>query len=178
MSLHKPAAFRGTSPKASSSPPSLSDTHDELILSVYTSTTISDPQTQLLRRWERLSKQISRARLSCDAVITLNRSLDLAEEIVLHRAAMDENWKRVETAEGSETPMLVSSGMNAGTIGEPMASLPNAPECRAERLRKWDTKEYEHVLDGVKKVRKQFRKRQQECQVSVVTLHRTEGLQR
>ena len=35
-------------------------------------------------------------------MIALNRSLDLAEETILPRAAVDENPERIETAEGSE----------------------------------------------------------------------------
>lgn len=72
--------------------------------SVSSSTTTSDPQTHLLLRWKRISEQISHARLSRDAVIALNRSLDLAEETILHRAAIAENSKRVETDKGSEIP--------------------------------------------------------------------------
>lgn len=72
-----------------------------------------DPQTQLLRRWQRISEQISRARLSCDAVIALDRSLDLAEETILHSAAMDVNPESIETAEGSEIlrPIISDEGV-------------------------------------------------------------------
>lgn len=109
MSRPKNAAFRGIGPKASLSPLLVTHVHDEPTLSVSSSTTMIDPQTQLLHRWKRISEQISRARLSCDAVITLNRSLDLAEETILHRAAMDENSERIETAEGSEMLKPISS---------------------------------------------------------------------
>ena len=101
MNFHTSAAFQGISPKAPSSPMPVTRAHDELTLSVSSSTTVGDPQTQLLRRWKRISKQISGARLSCDAVILLNRSLDLAEETILG-AATDENSKRIKAAEGSE----------------------------------------------------------------------------
>lgn len=101
MGLPENAAFRGISPKASSSPLLFTHAHDDLTLSVSSSTTMIDPQTQLLHRWQRISEQISRAHLSCDAVITLNRSLDFAEEILLQTAAKDEVPARIETAEGS-----------------------------------------------------------------------------
>lgn len=102
MNFLTSTAFQGISPKAPSSPLPVTRAHDELTLSVSSSTTISDPQTQLLRRWNRISEQISGARLSCDAVILLDRSLDLAEETILHGAATGENPKRIKAAEASE----------------------------------------------------------------------------
>lgn len=106
----------------------------------------------------------------------LNRSLDLAEEMVIHGAAMDEDWKTVETTEGSEIHRPLSSGINAGMVGEPVASLTDAQEDGAERMGRQDPKEYEYVLDRVTKAVGLLRYRQQDLKVGVFKLHRTDQL--
>lgn len=140
---------------------------------------ISDPQTQLLCRWKRIAEYISRARLSCDAVIMLNRSLDLAEEMVPQTAPTDKDRSNVEKAKGSEVLRpFFSDDINARTNGELASSLPNASACRTERIGWRDPKEYEHVLDRVTKAVDLLRIRQQDMKVSVFILHGTEGLPR
>lgn len=171
MSLHVSAAFQGASPTAWSPPLYLTQTHDDLTQSVYSSATIRDPQAQLLQRWTRLSELISRVRLSANAVITLNRSLDLAEEAVHKSAMMDDGWKRGEKAEGSEIYRLVDPGVRAGTLGEAAALLPSAPVYRAERTSRQEPQVHEYLLKRVTKAVDLLRYGQQDFKVCEVTLH-------
>ena len=134
---------------------------------------MGDPQTQLLHRWKKLSEQISRARLSCDAVIILNRSLDVAEKMVFHGVTIDEDWKKVETAEGSEVLRTNGSGINVGIVGEPVASLADALECEAERMGRRDPEGYENVLDRVTKAVDLLRNRQQALKVGRLASYST-----
>lgn len=171
MSLHVSAAFQGPSPTAWSPPLYLTHTHDDLTQSVYSSATTKDPQAQLLQRWTRLSELISRVRLSADAVITLNRSLDLAEEAMHKRAMMDDGRKRVEKAEGSEISRLKDPSVRAGTLGEAAALLPHAPIYRAERTNRQNPQVHDYILKRLTKAVDLLRFGQQDFKACEFVLH-------
>ena len=144
-------------------------------MSTYSSTMISDPKFQLLQRWNRLSEQISRARLSCAAVIRLNRSLDLAEEAVLEMAATDGDSERVDKTEDAEVSRLEDLGGSTGQLGEAVALLPSEPEYRAERISRQNPQESEFLFERLTHVLDMFRQRQRDIKVRAVTLHRSEN---
>jgi hypothetical protein len=168
MSFQKPAACRDASPYTVYRteplprlfPPSL----DSLPQSTYNSTTLSDPQALLLQRWDNLSPHISRLPLSCDVVITLNRSLDQVE-VVLRGVAVDGGGNKAGKADDSGLSGLVKSGAYTGALDETTAMPPNTPEHRKGKMSRKVHQGNGYLLIRMTQAIELLRYRQQEFKV-------------
>lgn len=66
-----------------------------------TSKRLLDPSEQLVKRWQRIGSEIaSSRRMSWNAVIALNRQLDIVENLLQSLEPLDEFWRRQEDYTG------------------------------------------------------------------------------
>lgn len=144
---------------------------DDRTMSIHSST-MSNPQTRLLQRWTSIYERMSHARLSCDAVIRLNRSLDLADEVVCDGAAMGEDSKILKKAAVCETPRLDLSRRSLGEVDESANLLSTAPNYAAQYM---EPREYEILLARLTEAVDLLRHRQQEFKVCEFSWGRTKN---
>lgn len=95
------ASFNSQSRSAASSIPADSYNTSTPTLASATSKRLLDPSEQLIKRWQRIGSEIaSSRRMSWDAVIALNRQLDIVENLLQSLEPLDEFWRIQEDYTG------------------------------------------------------------------------------
>lgn len=150
------------------SPSTVSNTShsDYFTQSAHSFIELKDPRHQLLQRWQTLSRQISQAALSGDAVIALNRNLDHVEDILSKQSLLDRGWKMSKINQE-----LAISGMKDSAVGVDIGGEATPPASIAPENTRTsnsdvndqvgDTALVERVMNAVT----QLRRRQQEFKV-------------
>lgn len=101
---------------------------DYFTKSTYGSARIGDPKTQLLHRWQGLAQQMSQTQMAWDVVIALNRNLDQVEDMLSHKAPLDNYQNLRGWDRGLGILHMEDSGVDVGYESETTPPASNAPK--------------------------------------------------
>ena len=166
MNLHSPVSLHTPAQTLSHSFKSQSSTSDYFTQTTQITTTLGDPQAQLLERWKWLGSYISSGRLSCKTVIAVDRKIDEVENAL--------QWSTLEKEGGEEKKHELGLGITreleteqpSEATGEVTPPASEAPDpFRLLAIDNQKTNSDSALLERVAQAVEQLRRRQQEFKV-------------